>query len=92
MPDYSQLRQMVSHRVTFDYDTGAKITGYISGCKPPEGPVQIVNMARAELIDASGRIMERHDEFSFVPNALVGVRITEGPRGRDSSQCHGILR
>ena len=27
MSDYAKLRELVSHRVTFDYDTGAKIVG-----------------------------------------------------------------
>jgi hypothetical protein len=27
MPNYNKLRELVSHRVTFDYDTGARIVG-----------------------------------------------------------------
>jgi hypothetical protein len=82
MPDYSKLRSMVSHRVTFEFDTGAKIVGYLAGCKPASGQVQIVNMTSCDLLDATGRVMEHHAEFSFVPNALVGVRVTEGPSER----------
>jgi hypothetical protein len=82
MPDYSKIRQMVSHRVTFEFDTGARIVGYLTACKPATGPVQIASMAKVDLIDASGRVLEHHAEFSFVPNALVGVRVTEGPSER----------
>ena len=82
MPQYEQLRQMVSHRVAFDYDTGARIIGYVTSCLPAAGAVQIVNLARAELVDATGRILETHEALSIVPNVLVGVRITEGPSGR----------
>ena len=83
MPDYSKLRQMVSHRVTFEYDTGARIVGYLAGCKPASGPVQIVSMTHTDLIDAKGEVLEHHAEFSFVPNSLVGIRVTEGPSGRE---------
>jgi hypothetical protein len=83
MPDYSKIRQMVSHRVTFEYDTGARIVGYIAACKPATGPVQIVNLTNCDLLDSTGRVLEHHAEFSFVPNSLVGVRLTEGPSGRE---------
>jgi hypothetical protein len=82
MPDYSKLRQMVSHRVTFEFDTGARIVGYLAACKPASGPVQVVNMTRTDILDATGRVLEHHAEFSFIPNALVGVRVTEGPSER----------
>ena len=84
MPDYSQLRQMVSHRVTFDFDTGAKVTGTIGRCLPDTGPVQLVTLNRVEVMDADGEVLEHHESFSMVPNSLVDVRITEGPLGRDS--------
>jgi hypothetical protein len=83
MPDYSQLRQMVSHRVAFEFDTGAKVVGYVAGCKPASGAVLLVQLTRAELLDATGKVLEQHEAYSLVPNALVGVRIAEGPRGRD---------
>jgi hypothetical protein len=83
MPDYSKLRQMVSHRVTFEFDTGARIVGYLTACKPASGPVQIANLAKCDLVDSTGRVLEHHAEYSFVPNALVGVRVTEGPSGRE---------
>ena len=83
MPNYAQIRQMVSHRVTFEYDTGAKIVGYLAACRPSTGPVQVVTLSRAEVLDATGEVVERRNELTLVPNALVGVRLTEGPRGRD---------
>jgi hypothetical protein len=83
MPDYGKLREYVSHRITIEYDTGAKIVGYVSACKQAAGPVQIMNMTRVEILDSTGRKLEEHATFSFVPNALVGFRITEGPSGRE---------
>jgi hypothetical protein len=81
MPDYGKLRNMVSHRVSFDFDTGARIVGYLSACKPAEGPVTCVVMSRVDLIDAKGNVLEHHGEFSFVPNVLTAFRVTEGPGG-----------
>jgi hypothetical protein len=83
MPDYAKLRSMVSHRVVFEFDTGARIVGYVSACKPAHGQVQVVNMTKTDLLDSTGRVLEHHEAFSFVPNALVGVRIAEGPSGRE---------
>ena len=84
MPDYAKLREMVSHRVTFEFDTGARIVGYVAVCKPATGQVQLVNMTKADVLDATGRVLEHHELFSFVPNALVGVRVSEGPSGREA--------
>jgi hypothetical protein len=84
MPNYAKLREMVSHRVTFEYDTGARVVGYVAACKPASGQVQVVNLTKADLLDATGRVMEHHESYSLVPNALVGVRVTEGPSGRDA--------
>ena len=81
MPDYSKLPNMVSHRVSFDYDTGARIVGYLAGCKPATGPVQCVLLSRVDIIDQNGAVIEHHDELSLVPNLLVSFRITEGPGG-----------
>ena len=83
MADYSKLREMVSHRVSFEYDTGAKVVGYLTACKPAAGQVQLVTLARAEFLDATGRVLESVDNLSLVPNVMVGVKIAEGPRGRD---------
>jgi hypothetical protein len=79
MPNYGKLHELVSHRVTFEYDTGARIVGYIAACKPGSGPVQLVQMSRVDIFDDKGRLLEHHDEFSFVPNVLTTYRLTEGP-------------
>ena len=79
MPDYKKLRDMVSHRVTFEYDTGAKVVGYIAACKPTTGAVQVVLLSRADILDGSGRVIEHHEELSLVPNLMTTYRLTEGP-------------
>jgi hypothetical protein len=79
MPNYGRLKELVSHRVTFEYDTGARIVGYIAACKPGTGTVQLVQMSRVDIFDDKGKLMEHHDEFSFVPNVLTTFRLTEGP-------------
>lgn len=83
MPQYQKLRDYVSHRVTFDFDTGARIVGYITAAKPAAGVVQLVTMTKVDILDATGRVLEHHEEFSLVPNAMVGFRVTEGPSGRE---------
>jgi hypothetical protein len=79
MANYTKLHELVSHRVTFEYDTGAKIVGYVAACKPGSGPVQVVVMSRVDILDDKGRVIEHHDEFSLVPNVLTTFRLTEGP-------------
>lgn len=79
MPDYTKLRDMVSHRVTFEYDTGAKIVGYVASCAPASGPVQLLVLSKVQIVDAQNAVMSRYDELPMVPNNLVGFRVTEGP-------------
>jgi hypothetical protein len=83
MPDYTKLHDLVSHRVNFEFDTGARIVGYLASCQPPNGPVQFVVVKKAELADSAGRVVHKADELTFCPNVLVGVHVDEGPRGRD---------
>jgi hypothetical protein len=83
MPQYQKLRDFVSHRVTFDFDTGARIVGYVTSAKPAAGPVQVLNMTRVDILDATGRVVEHHESYTLVPNALVGFRVTEGPSERE---------
>ena len=83
MPDYSKLQELISHRVDLEYDTGARITGYLASCQPSSGPVQFVVLKKAELADSHGRIVHKADELTVCPNVLVGVNLDEGPRGRD---------
>jgi hypothetical protein len=83
MPDYSKLRDLVSHRVVIEYDTGARIVGYLAACRPGEGAVELVRLARAQIQDARGNVMETHDSLSVCPNVMTGVRLEEGPSGRE---------
>jgi hypothetical protein len=82
MPDYSKIRDMISHRVVIEYDTGARIVGYLSNCRPNEGQVQLVSLSRAQLQDAAGNVLETHDTLSVCPNVVTGFKLEEGPSGR----------
>ena len=79
MPDYKKFRDLVSHRIELEYDTGAKIVGYVAACKPPTGPVQVILISRAEILDNNGRVIETHDSLAVVPNLLTSFRLAEGP-------------
>ena len=79
MPDYNKLREMVSHRTTFEFDTGAKIVGYIASCAPPSGPVQLVVLSKVQLLDGADNILAQYAELPLIPNNLIGFRVTEGP-------------
>jgi recombinational DNA repair protein RecT len=79
MPDYKKLRDMVSHRITFEYDTGAKIVGYVASCAPADGPVQFLVLSKVQVIDAAKNVVAKYDELPMVPNNLIAFRITEGP-------------
>jgi len=79
MPDYKKLRDMVSHRVTFEYDSGAKVVGYLASCAPATGPVQMVVLSKVQMLDAGNGLMARYDELPLVPNGLLSFRVTEGP-------------
>jgi hypothetical protein len=79
MLDYKKLRDMVSHRVTFEYDAGSKVVGYIGSCAPASGPVQLVVLAKVQVLDAGNNVVARYDELPIVPNNLVGFSVTEGP-------------
>lgn len=83
MPDYSRIHEMVSHRVSIEYDTGARIVGYLASCQPGSGPVEFIQLTSAELIDSSGRVVMKADDMTICPNLLTGFHMDEGPRGRD---------
>jgi len=40
MANNQSLREMLSHRVTFTYDTGAQVVGTVTACSPVTGPVE----------------------------------------------------
>ncbi len=79
MPDYKKIRDMVSHRVTFEYDTGAKIVGYVASCAPTQGPVTYTVLSKVQVLDAANNVVAKFDELPVVPNNIVGLTVTEGP-------------
>jgi hypothetical protein len=79
MPDYKKIRDMVSHRVTLEYDTGAKIVGYVASVAPTQGPVQYAVLSKVQVLDGANKVVARFEELPVVPNNLVGVKVTEGP-------------
>lgn len=81
MPNYSKLHDLISHRVTIEYDTGAKITGYLASVQPTSGPVEFAVLSEARLIDSRGRIVREAGELTVCPNALTSIEIDEGVGG-----------
>jgi hypothetical protein len=79
MPDYKKIRDMVSHRVTLEYDTGAKIVGYLASVAPTQGPVQYAVLSKVQILDATSNVVARFEELPVVPNNLIGLKVTEGP-------------
>ncbi len=82
MPDYSKLRDLVSQRVVVSYDTGARVVGYLAACRPDSGPVQLVRLSKASIVDSDGEVMESFDSLSLCPNTLAGFGEEQGPSGR----------
>ena len=76
--DYRKLRDMVSHRVTFEFDSGAKVVGTIGSCMPATGPVQMLVLSKVQVLDGGQKLLAKYDEYPLVPNNLVGFEITEG--------------
>lgn len=83
MPNYGKLHDLISHRVTMEYDTGARITGYLASCQPSSGPVEYCVLSEAKLIDSRGRVVRELPELVLCPNVLTSIALDEGPRGRD---------
>lgn len=83
MPNYSKLHDLISHRVTIEFDTGARITGYLASCQPSSGPVEFVVLSDAKLVDSQGRVVREQGELTMCPNLVTSIALDEGPRGRD---------
>ncbi|MGE0545477.1 MAG: hypothetical protein AB7O24_10450 [Kofleriaceae bacterium] len=83
MPNYAKLHDLISHRVTIEYDTGARITGYLQAVQPSSGPVEFAILSEAKLINSRGQIVREHGELAVCPNVLTSIALDEGPRGRD---------
>jgi hypothetical protein len=77
--DYKKLRDMVSHRVTFDFDSGAKVIGTIASCAPASGPVQLLVLSKVQVLDGAKNVLAKYAELPLVPNNLIGFATTEGP-------------
>jgi len=84
MPDYSKIREMISHRIVIEYDTGARIIGYVANVRPNQGDVQLVNLSKVIIEDNEGNLLEEHETFSMCPNVLTGVHLEEGASGRST--------
>jgi len=83
MPDYSKLHDLVSHRITIEYDTGARITGYLAACLPSTGAVEFIVLSSARLLQSSGALVREAGELTVCPNAVSSIALDEGPRGRE---------
>jgi len=83
MPNYAKLHDLISHRITIEYDTGARITGYLASCQPPSGAVEFVVISEAKLIDSKGRVVRETGELTMCPNIVTSIALAEGPSGRD---------
>ena len=83
MPNYSKLHDLISHRVTIEYDTGARVTGYLASCQPASGAVEFVVLSEAKLIDSRGRVLREVGELTMCPNVVTSIALNEGPSGRD---------
>jgi len=77
--DYKKLRDMVSHRVTFDFDSGAQVIGTIASCMPASGPVQMLVLSKVQVLDNAKNVIAKYAELPLVPNNLIGFQTTEGP-------------
>ena len=76
------LRDLVSHRVTFDFENGCHLTGYVSTVRPAEGEVLTMALTRVEISNDAGEVLERHRELVVVPSVLTNYRLTEGPSAK----------
>jgi hypothetical protein len=83
MPNYSKLHDYISHRLTIEYDTGARVTGYLASCQPASGPVEFIVLSDAKLIDSRGRVVRETGELTMCPNVVTSIAMNEGPSGRD---------
>ena len=72
------LRDLVSHRVTFDFENGHHLTGYVATVRPPEGEVVTMALTRVEISNDAGEVIERHREMVLVPSVMTNYRLTEG--------------
>ncbi|MBZ0232046.1 MAG: hypothetical protein K8M05_06805 [Deltaproteobacteria bacterium] len=73
----------MSHRVSLEYDTGARVVGMLASCQPSSGPVEFVVLHDAKLFSSSGKLVRELADVTLCPNVVTGLSLDEGPRGRD---------
>ena len=78
MANHQSLREMLSHRVTFTYDTGVEVAGTVTACAPGAGTVEYVVLAKVEVKGRAGQVLARFAELPLLPGNLVGITVTEG--------------
>jgi hypothetical protein len=79
MSSSQSLRDLVSHRVTFEFENGLHLTGYVATVRPQTGDVLTMALTRVEIADAKGEVIERHRELVIVPSVLTSYSLAEGP-------------
>ena len=78
---------------TIEYDTGARVTGYLASCQPSSGPVEFVVLSDAKLIDSRGRVRARGRRAHAVPErADVDRARRRSARPRSSSSASSARR
>jgi hypothetical protein len=82
MSTSQSLRDLVSHRVTFDFESGIHLTGYVATVRPADGPVVSMSLTRVELTNDKGDVIERHREMVVIPSVMTNYRLTEGPSAK----------
>ena len=70
-PEPASVRDIVSHRVTFEYESGIRVVGYVTATRPAAGPVQAVTLSAVLLYAGDGSLVGRREELSLVPDLLV---------------------
>ena len=83
MPDYASIRDMVSHRVTFEFDSGAKIVGDVAACAPVDGPVEYAVLSKAQYPHLKSRVLARFEELPVVPR--TARRASPSPKVRSGT-------
>lgn len=74
---------MISHRITLEYDSGAKVVGMLASCQPSAGAVEFIVLHDAKLIGSNGALVRALPEVTLSPNVTTGIALAEGPMGRD---------
>ena len=77
---------MVSHRVTFEYDSGSRVVGYIASCWPASGPVQMLVLSKVQVLDGARNVIAKYDELPLVPRIPLFRRNAGEPR----AACPGL--